>query len=59
MAAAGQASPSGPPTDTRRVRGWFSSGRKVAEDETGTGWSRLDRWGRADPLPQSGHRRFP
>jgi hypothetical protein len=51
--------PSGPPTDTRRARGWFSCGRKVAEDKTGIGWSRLESRGRADPCPQMGRREYP
>jgi hypothetical protein len=37
---------------TRPAR--FSFGRKVADDKTGTGWSRLDRWGRAGPLAAVG-----
>jgi hypothetical protein len=45
------ASPSGPPLIETRPAS-FSCGCKVAEDKTGTGWSRLDRWGRAGPLPQ-------
>jgi hypothetical protein len=54
LVAAGQASPSGPLTDTRRVRGWFSCGRKVAEDKMGTGWSRLESLGPGRPIAAFG-----